>query len=133
MALNPQLLPNGLPVPFENEMFVLSRDGVEFEIDKIPGFVLAFTFQFNHPIVSFSLIVILISVVFITLAYLWRNNMCYWSSPFLSSVKILIFSNNKLEILLILWRVTCNSLTQEKLGIINWDLFIFPELPFNFA
>ncbi|XP_052206077.1 UPF0664 stress-induced protein C29B12.11c [Diospyros lotus] len=37
MALNPQLFPNGMPVPFANEMFVLSRDGVEFEIDKIPG------------------------------------------------------------------------------------------------
>lgn len=37
MALNPQLFPNGLPVPFVNEMFVLIRDGVEFEIDKIPG------------------------------------------------------------------------------------------------
>jgi len=39
MALNPQLLPNGMPVPFVNEMFVLVRDGVEFEVDKIPGFV----------------------------------------------------------------------------------------------
>lgn len=37
MALNPQLFPNGMPVPFVNEMFVLARDGVEFEIDKIPG------------------------------------------------------------------------------------------------
>ncbi|OMO63763.1 hypothetical protein CCACVL1_02461 [Corchorus capsularis] len=37
MALNPQLFPNGMPVPFTNEMFVLVRDGVEFEIDKIPG------------------------------------------------------------------------------------------------
>ncbi|OIT28734.1 PREDICTED: UPF0664 stress-induced protein C29B12.11c [Nicotiana attenuata] len=37
MALNPQLFPNGMPVPFLNELFVLSRDGVEFEIDKIPG------------------------------------------------------------------------------------------------
>jgi len=37
MALNPQLLPNGMPVPFVNEMFVLVRDGVEFEVDKIPG------------------------------------------------------------------------------------------------
>ncbi|KAL6585420.1 hypothetical protein OROMI_002064 [Orobanche minor] len=37
MALNPQLFPNGLPVPFVNEIFVLARDGVEFEIDKIPG------------------------------------------------------------------------------------------------
>ncbi|XP_042053327.1 uncharacterized protein LOC121798406 [Salvia splendens] len=37
MALNPQLFPNGMPVPFDNEMFVLGRDGVEFEIDKIPG------------------------------------------------------------------------------------------------
>lgn len=39
MALNPQLLPNGMPIPFVNEMFVLVRDGVEFEVDKIPGFV----------------------------------------------------------------------------------------------
>ncbi|XP_010536223.1 PREDICTED: UPF0664 stress-induced protein C29B12.11c-like [Tarenaya hassleriana] len=37
MALNPQLLPNGMPVPFVSEMFVLARDGVEFEVDKIPG------------------------------------------------------------------------------------------------
>ncbi|KAJ6943905.1 hypothetical protein NC652_009363 [Populus alba x Populus x berolinensis] len=37
MALNPQLYPNGMPVPFENELFVLARDGVEFEVDKIPG------------------------------------------------------------------------------------------------
>ncbi|KAJ4822125.1 hypothetical protein Tsubulata_017252 [Turnera subulata] len=37
MALNPQLFPNGLPVPFEGEMFVLARNGVEFEVDKIPG------------------------------------------------------------------------------------------------
>ncbi|KAF3549896.1 hypothetical protein DY000_02000480 [Brassica cretica] len=37
MALNPQLMPNGMPVPFVNEMFVLVRDGVEFEVDKIPG------------------------------------------------------------------------------------------------
>nr|AFK43816.1 unknown [Lotus japonicus] len=37
MALNPQLFPSGMPVPFVNEMFVLARDSVEFEIDKIPG------------------------------------------------------------------------------------------------
>uniref|UniRef100_A0A6P4AV26 uncharacterized protein LOC107424620 isoform X1 n=1 Tax=Ziziphus jujuba TaxID=326968 RepID=A0A6P4AV26_ZIZJJ len=37
MASNPQLFPNGMPVPFVNEMFVLARDGVEFEVDKIPG------------------------------------------------------------------------------------------------
>ncbi|KAL3818760.1 hypothetical protein ACJIZ3_004665 [Penstemon smallii] len=37
MALNPQLFPNGMPVPFVHELFVLARDGVEFEIDKIPG------------------------------------------------------------------------------------------------
>ncbi|KAM7255892.1 hypothetical protein ACFE04_011633 [Oxalis oulophora] len=37
MALNPQLFPNGMPVPFNGELFVLSRDGVEFEVDKIPG------------------------------------------------------------------------------------------------
>ncbi|KAF6134048.1 hypothetical protein GIB67_038339 [Kingdonia uniflora] len=36
MAVNPQLFPNGMPVPFQNEMFVLARDGVDFEIDKIP-------------------------------------------------------------------------------------------------
>lgn len=39
MALNPQLFPNGMPVPFVSEMFVLAREGVEFEVDKIPGFV----------------------------------------------------------------------------------------------
>ncbi|KAI4295232.1 hypothetical protein L6164_035299 [Bauhinia variegata] len=37
MALNPQLFLNGMPVPFFTEMFVLARDGVEFEVDKIPG------------------------------------------------------------------------------------------------
>ncbi|KAJ7979710.1 UPF0664 stress-induced protein C29B12.11c [Quillaja saponaria] len=37
MAVNPQLFPNGMPVPFVNEMFVLARDVVEFEVDKIPG------------------------------------------------------------------------------------------------
>ncbi|RWR73197.1 UPF0664 stress-induced protein C29B12.11c [Cinnamomum micranthum f. kanehirae] len=37
MALNPQLFANGMPVPFVNEMFVLAREGVEFEVDKIPG------------------------------------------------------------------------------------------------
>lgn len=47
MAVNPQLFPNGMPVPFVNEMFVLARDGVEFEVDKIPGFVL--TSQFPSP------------------------------------------------------------------------------------
>jgi hypothetical protein len=37
MALNPQLFGNGMPVPFVDEMFVLAREGVEFEVDKIPG------------------------------------------------------------------------------------------------
>ncbi|GAB4829594.1 hypothetical protein Ancab_019262 [Ancistrocladus abbreviatus] len=37
MALNPPLFPNGMPVPFVNELFILARDGVEFEVDKIPG------------------------------------------------------------------------------------------------
>ncbi|KAL9261636.1 UPF0664 stress-induced protein C29B12.11c-like protein [Drosera capensis] len=37
MALNPQLFANGMPVPFVNELFVLARHGVEFEVDKIPG------------------------------------------------------------------------------------------------
>ncbi|KAM7522445.1 hypothetical protein LguiA_012347 [Lonicera macranthoides] len=31
------LFGNGMPVPFVNEMFDLARDGVEFEVDKIPG------------------------------------------------------------------------------------------------
>lgn len=39
MALNPQLYGNGMPVAFVGEMFVLARDGVEFQVDKIPGFV----------------------------------------------------------------------------------------------
>ncbi|XP_057529166.1 uncharacterized protein LOC130807835 [Amaranthus tricolor] len=37
MAQNLQLFPNGMPVLFYGELFVLARDGVEFEIDKIPG------------------------------------------------------------------------------------------------
>ena len=37
MALNPQLLPYmPMPMPFVSEMFVLTREGVEFEVDKIP-------------------------------------------------------------------------------------------------
>eukprot|EP01018_Ginkgo_biloba_P017629 Gb_02071 [translate_table: standard] len=36
MAVNPQLFGNGLPVPFFNELFVLAREAVEFEVDKIP-------------------------------------------------------------------------------------------------
>lgn len=61
MAVNPQLFPNGMPVPFVNEMFVLARDGVEFEVDKIPGSVLTSpphpTFQ--CPIFRFFLVLIL--------------------------------------------------------------------------
>lgn len=38
MALNPNIDGvNGMPVPFQNEMFVLIRDGVEFQVDKIPA------------------------------------------------------------------------------------------------
>jgi len=37
MAENPQLFGNGMPVPFNGEMFVLARDGVEFHVDKIPS------------------------------------------------------------------------------------------------
>lgn len=47
MALNPQLFPNGMPVAFVNEMFVLARDGVEFEVDKIPGAGSVFFFFFS--------------------------------------------------------------------------------------
>ncbi|KAL8215164.1 hypothetical protein R6Q57_004613 [Mikania cordata] len=37
MALNPHLYSNGMPVAFVNEMFVLIRDGIEFEITNIHG------------------------------------------------------------------------------------------------
>ncbi|KAJ6713608.1 WW DOMAIN BINDING PROTEIN 2 ISOFORM E [Salix viminalis] len=52
MALNPQLFQNGMPVPFVSELFVLARDGVDFEVDKIPGpsdhvFVLMFYLKLN--------------------------------------------------------------------------------------
>lgn len=47
MALNPQMYANGMPVSFIGEMFVLSRDGVEFEVDKIPELVFSpFSFQY---------------------------------------------------------------------------------------
>lgn len=46
MAVNPQLFPNGMPVPFVNEMFVLVRDGVEFQVDKIPGLASHFLINF---------------------------------------------------------------------------------------
>ncbi|KAL3691918.1 hypothetical protein R1sor_005569 [Riccia sorocarpa] len=36
MALNPQLFPNGTPVPFMNEMFVLTRDSVEIQVENVP-------------------------------------------------------------------------------------------------
>lgn len=36
MAVNSQLFQNGMPVPFTNEMFVLAREAVDFEVDKIP-------------------------------------------------------------------------------------------------
>jgi hypothetical protein len=52
MALNPQLFQNGMPVPFENELFVLARDGVDFEVDKIPGFVF-FSFLLSSPLIFF--------------------------------------------------------------------------------
>eukprot|EP00246_Nothoceros_aenigmaticus_P010835 TRINITY_DN2772_c0_g1_i1.p1 TRINITY_DN2772_c0_g1~~TRINITY_DN2772_c0_g1_i1.p1 ORF type:complete len:201 (+),score=26.39 TRINITY_DN2772_c0_g1_i1:121-723(+) len=35
MAVNPQLLGDGLPVPFSNEFFVLTRDKVDFDVDKL--------------------------------------------------------------------------------------------------
>ncbi|RWW55873.1 hypothetical protein BHE74_00037452 [Ensete ventricosum] len=50
MALNPQLFANGMPVPFVGEMFVLARDGVEFEIDKIVGSLFVRGEKFNQPI-----------------------------------------------------------------------------------
>ncbi|KVI03695.1 uncharacterized protein LOC112513114 [Cynara cardunculus var. scolymus] len=37
MALNPHLYDNGMPVAFVNEMFVLIREGVEFEVSNIHG------------------------------------------------------------------------------------------------
>nr|KAJ0209772.1 hypothetical protein LSAT_V11C400188140 [Lactuca sativa] len=42
MALDPNLYGNGMPVVFVNEMFILIRDGVEFEVDKILSFDLRF-------------------------------------------------------------------------------------------
>ena len=38
MAVNPPLLSSigGMPVPFEAEMFLLTRQSVDFEVDKIP-------------------------------------------------------------------------------------------------
>lgn len=36
MAVNPQLYGNGTPVPFVDEMFVLTRDPVEFQVDNLP-------------------------------------------------------------------------------------------------
>jgi hypothetical protein len=71
MAHNPQLYPNGMPVPFENELFVLARDGVEFEVDKIPGFVFCFSF-FTHkcsPILFYFLF--LNEVYFLKGNYKW--------------------------------------------------------------
>eukprot|EP00250_Pteridium_aquilinum_P011260 c19943_g1_i2 orf=188-844(-) len=38
MAANPPLLPTGgMPLPFQAEMFLLTRQNVEFEVDKIPN------------------------------------------------------------------------------------------------
>lgn len=39
MALNPQLYGNGTPVPFVDELFVLRRDAVDFEVDKVAEYV----------------------------------------------------------------------------------------------
>eukprot|EP00271_Cylindrocystis_brebissonii_P008913 TRINITY_DN23441_c0_g1_i1.p1 TRINITY_DN23441_c0_g1~~TRINITY_DN23441_c0_g1_i1.p1 ORF type:complete len:208 (+),score=39.73 TRINITY_DN23441_c0_g1_i1:194-817(+) len=38
MAINPDLDSFNRPVPFVNEAMVLARDGIEFEVDKIPAF-----------------------------------------------------------------------------------------------
>lgn len=57
MALNPNLFPNGMPVPFTNELFVLARDGVEFEIDKIPGSVPFFLVPFRYPLTLLIIII----------------------------------------------------------------------------
>lgn len=57
MALNPNLFPNGMPVPFTNELFVLARDGVEFEIDKIPGSVPYLLISFSIPITRPTIII----------------------------------------------------------------------------
>jgi len=37
MALNPPLYSNRMPEPFQNEVYVLVREAVEFEVNKIPG------------------------------------------------------------------------------------------------
>jgi hypothetical protein len=46
MALNPQLYGNGTPVPFVDEIFVLRRDAVDFEVDKVA--------EYAPTLVSFS-------------------------------------------------------------------------------
>lgn len=52
MALNPQLFGNSTPVPFVDEMFVLRRESVEFEVDKVAEYVPArpyfFVSQFQN-------------------------------------------------------------------------------------
>jgi hypothetical protein len=37
MAVNPQMYGNGTQVPFVDEVFLLRRESVEFQVDKIPG------------------------------------------------------------------------------------------------
>jgi hypothetical protein len=37
MVANPQMYGNGTPVPFVDEDFLLRRESVEFQFDKIPG------------------------------------------------------------------------------------------------
>jgi hypothetical protein len=49
MAENPRLFGNGMPVPFNGEMFVLARDGVEFNVDKIPSCVTPLLSPFPCP------------------------------------------------------------------------------------
>lgn len=48
MALNPQLYENGSPVPFVDEMFILRRDAVDFEVDKIPEYVTLFSSGYHY-------------------------------------------------------------------------------------
>ncbi|KAJ0792286.1 putative WW domain-binding protein [Helianthus annuus] len=51
MALNPHLYGNGMPVAFVNEMFVLIRDGIEFEINNIHGSVSSFSSCFARSLI----------------------------------------------------------------------------------
>lgn len=54
MALNPQLYDNGTPVPFVDELFVLRRDAVNFEVDKVAECAPTFYFFQKFSVIGLS-------------------------------------------------------------------------------